>query len=138
MIDDDLDILDDADRGDQDGGSDAGAGSWPPGAIADWLPSPAAHTLEHTLRTLGHTGAVSVLGVVAQQGPLSWPRVVELAQIDPPIVRARLRELSNIGLLIYHRRHGPATAMWELNHDAMIRIGAYFIRPRPTPPVASG
>lgn len=116
--------------------SDTSAGSWPPGAITDWLPSPAARTLEHTLRTVSHTGAVSVLGVLAQQGPLSWPRVVELAQVEAPIVRARLRELSNIGLLVYHRRHGPVPAMWELNHDAMIRLGAYFIRPRPTPPTA--
>lgn len=115
-----------------------GTGSWPPGAIADWLPSPDARTLELMLRTLGHTGAVSVLGVVAQQGPLSWPHVVELAQLDAPIVRTRLRELSEIGLLIYHRRHGPAAATWELNHDAMIRLGAYFIRPRPAPPATGG
>lgn len=81
---------------------------WPPGAIADWLPQPVARTVEHILRTLGHTGAVSVLGVVSQQGPISRPHIAELSQVAEPIVRARLRELSDIGLLTYHQRHGPS------------------------------
>lgn len=109
---------------------------WPPGVIGDWLPSPAARTLERVLRVLGHRGSLSVLGVVAHQGPVTLARVCELAQFDPSVVRPRLRELSSIGLLAYRPRSGRSVATWEVNNDAMARLGAYFIRPEPaaTPP----
>ncbi|MDQ2850159.1 MAG: hypothetical protein M3Y49_05375 [Actinomycetota bacterium] len=109
-------------------------GGWPPGAIADWLPTGDARTLEGVLRVLGHHRSISVLGVAGHQGPVTLARVCELAQLDASIARPRLLELSRVGLLIYHRRSGPQVATWELNHDAMIRLGAYFIRPRPLPP----
>lgn len=131
--DDEIDEVDcDVVNGEETGGGVPGG--WPPGAIADWLPKGDARTLEAVLRVLGHHRSISVLGVAGHQGPVTLARVCELAQLDASIARPRLLELSRVGLLIYHRRSGPHVATWELNHDAMIRLGAYFIRPRPVPP----
>lgn len=118
---------------DQDEQAGTAPGGWPPGAIGDWLPSPAARTLERVLRVLGHHGSISVLDVVAHQGPLTLARVCELAQLDPSVARPRLRELSGIGLLVHHPRSGRTVPTWEVEHDAMIRLGAYFTRPQPAP-----
>lgn len=123
---------------DQDDQADDAPGGWPPGAIADWLPAGDARTLERVLRVLGHHRSISVLGVVAHQRPVTLARVCELAQLEPSVARPRLRELSRIGLLIYHPRSGRTVATWEVEHDAMSRLGAYFTRTDPGEPPAKG
>lgn len=109
---------------------------WPPGAIQDWLPTPAAETVEQKLRMLGHTGAVAVLGVVSHQGPVTVEKVIELTGLSPQLARTRLVELTAIGVLTYHPRTGPTHAMWDIDTNGMTRMGAYFIRARPPRPPA--
>lgn len=104
---------------------------WPPGAIQDWLEPDDAAVLQHKLRVLGRSGVVSILGVLAQRGPQTLAQVVELAQLRPSIAHERLDQLHAIGIIDRHRRRSDQQpAMWDLNHDAMVRLGAYFIRPR--------
>lgn len=105
------------------------AGIWPPGVIQDWLPAPDAAVVQHKLRVLGRGGVVAVLGALAQRGPLTLAQVTELAQLQPTIARTRLHQLTDIGILTHHPRHGYQVTTWELNHDAMLRTGSYFIRP---------
>lgn len=107
---------------------------FPPGAITDWLPIDDAAIVQRKLRVLGRSGVVTLLGVVAQQGPVTLPHVIELTQLEPPLALTRLRELTQIGVLHYHPRAGPDKATWAINNDGMIRVGAYFIRPAPRPP----
>lgn len=104
---------------------------FPPGAIVDWLTIDNASIVQRKLRVLGHSGVVTLLGVVAQQGPVTLSQVIEVTQLEPTLALTRLRELTQIGVLDYHPRSGPRRAMWAIDHDGMTRIGAYFIRPAP-------
>lgn len=115
----------------------SGGAGFPPGAILGWLATGDAAVVQHKLRVLGRSGVVTVLGVVAQQGPVTLPRVIELTQLEPTVVLARLRQLSQIGVLYYRPRSGPHRAVWAIDHDGMTRIGAYFIRPTPRPPATA-